>query len=322
LYLGLDGGGTKTAGAITGPDGTILARLRTGPSAIVGPVNPRSRKVMAGLVRNLLRQARLRPSGIAFCAVGLNGIDFPDEYPVQIRGVSSAIGLPARKVALVNDAIPALWGATDSPAACLLQHGSGKTSALRKGFGAEECYDHLDAGSLYDIRGELARAVARMIDGRLKATPLLSAALRRYGVRHPRDYAEALYRRRIPWRRILFACDLAYRYWLKGDPVAGRLVRDAAEDYALTGAAMVRKTGVPTAVAAFGGGVLDRAPERFWSLLRRRLAAHAPRARMAKPAMKAELGACVMAAFRDGREPGSYFRAVEKDLRKRFRSGA
>jgi len=316
VYLGLDGGGTKTAGAITDGAGRVLARARTGPSAIVGAVNPRSRRVLAEVVTDLLRQARLKRAGIRFCAVGLNGIDFTDEFPVQFRGVCSAIGLPGRKVALVNDAIPALWGATDSPAAGLLQHGSGKTSALRTAFGGERLYDHLDAGLLYDIRGDLLRAVARMIDGRLPSSPLKAAALRYFRIRREKDFAEALYRRRIPWPLIARGCALAYRWWLKGDPNARRLVETAAADYAATGAAMVRRTGSPSAAAAFGGGVIAAAPDRFWSLLRRRLKVHAPRARLVRPAMTAEYGACVMAAWHGGEDPAAYFRLVVASVRK------
>ncbi len=57
FLLGLDGGGSKTAGVALDGDGCVLARARLGPSAIKGKPNPGSCQVLASLVATLCEQA-------------------------------------------------------------------------------------------------------------------------------------------------------------------------------------------------------------------------------------------------------------------------
>jgi len=154
--------------------------------------------------------------------------------------------------------------------------------------------------------------VARMIDGRLESTPLKREALDHFGIRDEAEFARMYYLRLLGWGKISTSVLVTYRAWEKEDPAAGVLVARAAEDYAVTAAAMIRRTGSVDADAVFGGGVIMNAPAKFWDLLSGELKARSPRARVLKPEMPAEYGAAIMAAHRAGEDAVVLFRKANE----------
>jgi len=323
LLLGIDGGGSKTAVVLAGTDGRVLARADGAGSAIVGPPPEGPCAVLADLVQRVCAQAGVDVAAVAHCGVGLNGIDFDDEHASQLRGIAGAIGLPETKVTLVNDGIVALWGAGADQAAAIVQHGSGFTAAWRSRYGGETPFDHLNVGRIFDMRAELARVVARMIDGRLPTTPLKHAALQHYGIADEASYAERLFRGQIPHPRQMSTPPLIYRAWLGGDPAAERIVQSAATDYAAAACAMIAKTASPSPRVALGGGVIDAGPERFRQVVAERVAVRHPEATVAEPLLPPEIGAVLMAAHRLGAEiPRLCERLVECGPHRRDESQA
>ena len=111
FLLGFDGGGTKTAAVLADLSGRILARSRVAGCAIIGAPHPAAAEVMRAVCRALCTQAGIVPQEILAAGIGLNGIDFADEFEAQLAGVAAALELPEARVTLVNDGIPALWGA-------------------------------------------------------------------------------------------------------------------------------------------------------------------------------------------------------------------
>ncbi|OPZ31089.1 MAG: BadF/BadG/BcrA/BcrD ATPase family protein [Lentisphaerae bacterium ADurb.BinA184] len=307
ILVGLDGGASKTAAVCCDGDGRILATSRGPRCAIVGPPSPDEAAVLDGVAGALCRTAGIERTAVTAWGVGLSGIDYADEFDAQWLSVAAALGVPAERVTLVNDAIPALWGATSVPAAAILQHGSGVTSAWRRALGDERLFDHLDVGRQFDIRHALLAAVARMLDGRREPTGLRDRTLAHLGIADSADYAEAIYRGRIPWARRMSTAPLVYDAWLADDAAAEELVTAAIEDYAQTAAALGRRTGDARPEIALGGGVIACAPEAFWTRLAAAVAARLPDARVRRPALAAEFGAAIMAAFRHGDDACSLF---------------
>jgi N-acetylglucosamine kinase-like BadF-type ATPase len=314
LLLGIDGGASKTTGAIIDETGRLLAHAKSGGSAVVGKPNPQSLAVLSELAQSLCERAEISRDAIAHCVIGLNGVDFEDEHPVQHRDVSTAIDLLPVRVSLVNDAIVALWGATGAPAATMVQHGSGFTAAYRGRYGGETLFDHLDVGAVFDMRRGLIAAVARMINGQIEPTPLKAAVLDCFGIQDESEYGEAIFRQRVPRRLRARTPPLIYRAWLDGDPVAASLVHRACEDYVLAARAMVAKTGSPSPDVAFGGGVIDVAPDEFWDLLAKHLRESHPDLTPARPILAPELGGAVMAGHCVGLSPQELFPAVQGEV--------
>jgi N-acetylglucosamine kinase-like BadF-type ATPase len=256
--------------------------------------------VMRAVREDLFRQAGVTGDTGVVAGVGLNGVDFADEFAGQLAGVAAALAVPATGIALVNDGIPALWGATDAAAAAIIQHGTGFTAAWRKAPGGEVLFDHLNTGRQFDIRIHLSEAVSRMIDGRLPETPLLAAALAHYGVTDRNEFSALMFRGRIPGDRVRTVIPLVCAAWTAGDPVAGDLVERAVADYARTATALWRSVGTPDAVLALGGGLFRAAGPRFVAMVADRIRTVVPAATVTVPRLPPELGAVLMAAHRCG----------------------
>jgi N-acetylglucosamine kinase-like BadF-type ATPase len=306
-YAGLDGGASKTAAALADTRGRLLARVRTTGCSIVGVPAAAATGVMRAVFRDLCAQAGVPPDGVRAVAFGLNGVDFADEFSAQTAGVAAALGVPAERLVLVNDAIPALWGAADAPAAAVIQFGSGFTAAWRARPGAETLFDHLSVGAPYDPRTALPAAVARMLDGRLPETPLLTAALRHYGISERAAFAAAYYRRRIPQERCRSVLPLICAAWESGDPLAADIVAHTVEECAVTGLAMLARTGAAEAVLAIGGGLFRHAPGRLIAAIAARVAQRRPGAAVIRPYLPPELGAVLLAAHHAGGHAPSLF---------------
>jgi glucosamine-6-phosphate deaminase len=312
FLLGFDGGGTKTAAVLADVTGHIVARSRTTGCAIVGAPHPEAAETIRSVCRDLCDQAGVSPQDILAAGVGMNGIDFADEYESQLAGVAAALELPVDRIRLVNDGIPALWGATAAPAAAIIQHGTGFTAAWRSQNGNERLFDHLNNGKQFDLREQLPIAVSRMLDGRLPETPLLAAALGHYGMTDREAFPDLLYRGRIPWSARMSVVPLIAAAWEAGDPVATQLVERAADDYALTARILLAKTGVPNATVALGGGVFRMAGSAFRELVSGRIRTANPMADIIEPRLPPENGALLMAAHLVGRAKGPLFSALSK----------
>ena len=306
LYLGIDGGGMKTAGVVLDAAGRAVAQGRAGGSAIQGRPRSAAMEVLAGLVDSLCRQAGAGRDQVAFSGVGLNGVDFDDEIEMQSRAIAEAVGIARDKFLLVNDGIAALWGATPAPAAAIIQHGSGITSAWRSDYGQERCFDNLNVGRIFDVRWEATGVVARMLDGRLQRTGLADKVLSHLELTAG-NFAEAVFRRNIPWPRLAGISRVIFEAYEAGDGGAELLVGRAIDDYAQTAAAMVRRTGRDDATASFGGGTIAPAGEKFWQHLAERVAALAPKAKVIRPLLPPEYGAAIMAAFHAGQDAAAFY---------------
>jgi len=313
LLLGIDGGASKTTGVLIDPEGRVLARARLGGSAVVGKPNPRCCAVLASLMDALCTDSGITHGQVWHCGLGLNGVDFEDEFAEQHADISQALGLPPERITLVNDGIVALWAATAAPAATMLQHGSGFTAAYRSRIGAEQCFDHLGVTRVFDMREGLMVLLARMITGQMEATPLKEKALAFLGIAEDR-YAEAVFRHTVPRELRMGSLPLIYSSWVGGDAAAATLVEAAIADYAQATRAMVRKTGADSPEAIFGGGVINCAPPVFWHSLTERLQETHPGIAAKRPEMEPEFGAAVMAGHRVGVEPEALFGKVRASL--------
>jgi N-acetylglucosamine kinase-like BadF-type ATPase len=314
LLLGIDGGASKTAGVAIDGEGQVLAWTRQRGSSIVGKPRPESCAVLASVVDDLCHQCRRSRDSVRRCGIGLNGIDFADGIPMQHAEISRAVGIAPERVGLVNDGIVALWGATPSPAAVIVQHGSGFTAAYRSDHGRETLFDHLSVASVFDIRAGLIALVARMINGMAAPTPLKDNALAFFGIEED-AYCEAIYRGVILRDRRLSTVPLVFDSWLEGDAGAEFLVQSAIDDYALAAIAMMAKTKSPCPDLTLGGGLLNAAPPKFWAALTERLQESYPGVVARPPQLPPESGAAIMAGYETGLDPRALFGKLAQQSR-------
>jgi len=310
LFLGIDGGWSKTRGVLLDGEGRIVAEAKTGGSCIGPEPGPEPCAVLSALADDLCRQSSTTRAAVTWCGIGLNGVDFDDELPAQITGISNCLGIPAERTTLVNDAIIALWGSTPAPAACIQQFGSGFTAAYRARHGEEKLFDHLSVGGPFDIRREAVALVARMIDGRAEPAPLKEKLMACLGIESESEFADTIFRRRQWHSPDTAIAQVVFGALEAGDTAALDLVGRAVDEYALAAHAMIEKTGIEDVHVGLGGGVLAGAPDAFWTMFAERVRADHPRAPVKKPGLPPEFGAAIMAASQAGLRPQELFNKV------------
>ena len=155
FLIGLDSGGAKTAGALCDGQGRVLARARGPGAAIVGMPDEHFFDTARACLSRLCAEAGIGFDQVARVAIGLSGVDYPDEQVGQFSAIAGRLGLDGR-LDLVNDGLVALWGVSAAPNVALMQHGSGVTTAYRSGFGGGAIYDSLDVAEVYDFAARLS----------------------------------------------------------------------------------------------------------------------------------------------------------------------
>lgn len=317
LLVGIDSGSSKTAALLCDEAGRVLGQCRSDGCALHGLPTPAQCDQLRDIADDLCRQAGVNRDDVIAWGAGLNGIDFADEFTAQHESVVSAMGINPQRLHLVNDGIAALWGATSSPTAILIQHGSGLTSAYRSTYGNETIFDHLDVGRLFDMRQELLAIVARMLDGREPRSPLADRLLEYLEIDDPGQYAERVYRRQIAPDKARNTPSLVYEAWEACDRAATRLIDATIADYVTLARAMVQRLESAAAEIVFGGGVVRYAPQRFWSDLDSRLCDVLPGCVMRQASLPPQYGAVVMASHHAGIDPHRLFDKLAQHHQRR-----
>lgn len=106
--IGVDGGGTKTRGAIAELTGEVLAEFEVGSTNYNSNPFDVVKANMKELVDTLVAKVAATAGDVAAIVMGLSGCDRPEDKPVFIN--LSAELLPNAKCLPVNDAIIALFG--------------------------------------------------------------------------------------------------------------------------------------------------------------------------------------------------------------------
>jgi N-acetylglucosamine kinase-like BadF-type ATPase len=294
FVVGIDGGASKTGALIASSDGIVVARRRAPGSAIVGRPHTAAIAVLDAVLSGLAEDAGVPRSAIERVVLGLSGVDYADEQPVQARDLAAGLGLDPARLVLVNDSIVALAGATSSARSTIVQHGTEVTLAYRAAPGAEQVFDSLGVADCFDLRHRAAPLVARMIDGRAPATPLRDAVLTHCGTTAER-FGEWVLRSQDAAGRILTLAPVVFGCWAAGDPAAAFLVDQAVEDYVAAAAAMVRRLGPGPVTACFGGGTLSAGGPALLDAIAAALGQICPEAEIAVPAHAPEAGAALLA---------------------------
>lgn len=186
--IGIDGGGTKTLGAIAGEDGVTIAQHE------VGSTNPHSntldvvRDRLRELTGHLVQQAGATAADVKAICLGMAGVDRPEDKPM-IKNLVNEF-LPEAEVLPVNDGVIALTGGALKPFGIIVISGTGSIS-----FGINQQgervraggWGHIlgDEGSGYTIALRGLRGIMRAHDGRVGGTRLQQLMLGHLNLERP-----------------------------------------------------------------------------------------------------------------------------------------
>jgi len=261
LFLGVDGGGTKTEFAITSADGTVLDRFVTGGS------NPNDIgfENAFNIICNGIRDALVKYPNIAYAFCGISGVSVSDHAKRMTELLSERY--PSIKIKVITDSAN-LFGIDDSD--MIVIAGTGSVVFVKDG----DKYTRLGgwgylfdtAGSSYDI-GRAAVETALMEEDMNKEASAVASLLRKeLETEHIFDAINRLYVGGKPY--IASLAHVVFDAAEMGDPVAEKIINDSAKWIAELLNTGVRLYNVKKKATA-GGGLFEHYGDTFVEHIRK-----------------------------------------------------
>lgn len=303
LFLGVDGGGTRTRAVIVNAAGDILGLGVAGP----GNFDDLGEAVAQSNLDAAVRAAELeaggqensRPFTAAF--LGLAGTVSDAD-----RGVVSAMAAnlklaPAIRTGVDHDIRIALAGGLAGRPGIALVIGTGSSCYGRDSrgrFARAGGWGHLigDEGSGYWLGVSAIRAVARAADGRDPPTALSAPILAALGIEKPDDLLHRLYVTGLSRPQLAALAPIVLQAAASGDPASLAFLETGGRRLAECVAAVAARLEFPSGVEVTPVGGLASAGARVLGPLESALAQRLPKARLRAPALPPVLGAALLAA--------------------------
>jgi N-acetylglucosamine kinase-like BadF-type ATPase len=269
-FLGVDGGQSSTTALIGDESGCIVAVGRAGPCNHVGTGEGRAKFLAAlgGCVRAACEQVAIEARFDAAC-LGFSG------GPAHKQSLIDEV-LFASQLQVTNDAVIAFAGATAEEPGLITIAGTGSIAFGRNaeaktaragGWG----YIFGDEGSAFDIARQALRAALRHEEGWGPETVLCERLISAISAENANDVLHRFYTAEYPRSRVARLAPLVDEACVAGDPVAQRILDDAAHQLAGLATAVrsqLFQSGDRARVCYIGGVFRSRRVlERFRTLI-------------------------------------------------------
>jgi len=244
LFLGIDGGGTKTTATLMNASKDVLAEGEAGPS---NPLRIGVETAVTNILRateNACDRAGLTVTDITSATLGLAGVRRKD-IRERVRE-SFCKRLDLKTVTVVTDAEIALFGTTmgkpglvviaGTGSICLGKNAQGET-AISGGWGPLAG----DEGGGAGIAQTALHTIAKASDGRGRKTALTERAAEYFRASGPENLIVAIYSPQIDNSRIAGFARLVVETALEGDAVATEILRDAGRELGIAACAVIKK---------------------------------------------------------------------------------
>jgi len=235
LYLGVDGGGSKTVACVADGTGRVRGAGRAGGSNFQVVGEDCAAEAIRLAIERALAGAGAPPEAIVAAGFGLCGADRAADFDTCRRFLARVS--PSRELTLTNDTTIALRaGTTDGVGIGLVagtganQIGVNRRGILHKVGGLSRILG--DSGGALDLGEQAIAAAMRGLDGRGMPTALHERIVERLGLAHLEDIIEFYF---VGTHEIFDpAClaPLVFETAAAGDSVAIRLVTEAGREAA------------------------------------------------------------------------------------------
>jgi glucosamine kinase len=255
LFLGVDGGGTKTVAVAVDAHGHECGRGISDTANHEAVGFERALQHVRAAVDAALEAAG-GESPVTAAWIGLAGVDRPADRELFLPHLESL----ARTVQLTNDAELALTALACFAGVALIA-GTGSIAVGRSASGETARaggWGHLlgDEGSGYDLGRQALQAALRCADGRGEWTLLLDLILEAWHLARIEDVMWRVYQRPDK-AEIARLSAVVFAAAQSGDPVARGIVRRGASELAQSALAVGRELGCAASMPlALGGGLL------------------------------------------------------------------
>jgi N-acetylglucosamine kinase-like BadF-type ATPase len=244
LYLGVDGGGTKTHTVLIDDEKTILGEGFTGAG---NPLRVGVENVIKNIIAGIEKacdEADRSKGDIVSAEIGLAGVRREDlRYLIKNRFREL---LRIRKVEVTTDAEIALYAATEGKEGLVLIAGTGSVCMGRNVKGeiaSAGGWGPLagDEGGGAGIARRALQAIAKSSDGRAKATKLSDYAVEYFRAGRLEDLSVAIYAPQIDNARIAGFAQYVTQAANEGDEVAVELLAEAGRELGIAANAVINK---------------------------------------------------------------------------------
>jgi N-acetylglucosamine kinase-like BadF-type ATPase len=278
LFLGVDGGQSSTTAVIGDARGKIVGWGSAGPCNHVAAAEAEVKflRVMRECLAQAAERAGLASTPWRFKAACLGMSGGPDDKAALLRQLFEAQHTEVEHIVVTHDAMIALAGALAGEPGIIVIAGTGSMAFGRNardetaragGWG----YIFGDEGGAFDIARQALRAVLREHEGWGARTALTPALIEAAAATDANEMLHSFYTPAWPRSRVADLARTVSRIAEEGDPVALRLLHQAAQELALLAGSVRRQLwseGEPLFVS-WAGGVFESAPllERFRMLI-------------------------------------------------------
>jgi len=301
-FLGVDGGGTKTAFVLTDRAGRELARHEAGSSYYIQIGFENLHALLHDGVHAVLDKAGASPKDVVFAFFGLPAHGEDSQVQPFLDVIPEAV-LGHHRYACGNDMICGWAGSLGGEDGINIVAGTGsigygeRQGLSARGGGWGEVFS--DEGSAYWIAAQGLNAFSRMADGRLPRGPLHEVLARELELKSDLDICAYVYAKSTPQRdRIAALSRLVARAAAQGDDAARRIFTEAGQELAAIVESIRRRLAYPPGEPvnlSYSGGVFQGG-ELILQPFRRQLAVYSPNYRLVTPRYSPAIGAAFYAA--------------------------
>lgn len=288
FVIGIDGGGTKTKGAIADLTGSLLSEKQTGSTNVHIVGYEGAARGIWNLIHELAEQTRGDLGAVSIVVAGLAGMGRLSDRKALLQALKRAAGnvrFSLRRIHVCTDAEIALAGAFRGGPGIVVIAGTGSIV-----IGKDERGDiHRvggwgrvlgDEGSGYQLGKKALAAVAQSYDGRSAPTALTDAFLERLRLSDVSGLVEKVSSNAFD---VSMLAPLVLEAANRGDRIAGEIVKQAADDLIGHVRALISKVQARRKLdVALLGGVIDH-PNVYSKLLASKLSSVLPQVNVRLP---------------------------------------
>ena len=299
LYLGVDGGGTKTNIALMNETGEVVAEGSGGPS---NPMRVGVETAVANIAKAIdaaCDSAGVSRGDIVAATLGLAGVRRQD-IRERVRE-SFASRFRVRKTLVTTDADIALYGTTLGKAGLVVIAGTGSVclgvndageKAIAGGWGPVAG----DEGGGRGIAGEALHQVAKASDGRGELTKLSERAAEYFRASNVENLIGAIYAPQMDNSRIAGFARLVVETAQDGDKIAVEILEDAGRELGVAATAVLKKLDLQKRKVPIGCvGSVFKAGELLTRPMTEIIGKIAPQAYLIEPLMPPSHAAALLA---------------------------
>ena len=201
VFVGVDGGGSKTKVMVVDAKGKVISEALGGPSSYRSIGFSQAVETVTKTIQEALNQTTNPLAGI-FAGLGdIVGQDDKNRFAASLKQALQ-VDCP---ITVENDVYAAFYGALDKNSGVIIILGTGSVA-----FGIDEdgnthrsggyTFKEGDPGSAYDLGKHALSCIGKALDGRITMTPLIRALMETLHV-HNRETATVMYETMFDRRR-------------------------------------------------------------------------------------------------------------------------